>query len=152
MSNNLSAKILTANDVIRLLDLKPHPEGGHFREMFRDKRQVEDNRAASTAIYFLLARGERSHWHRVDAAEIWHWYAGAPLELDIASASGQRERVTLGSDLVAGERPQAVVPAHAWQSAKTLGEWTLVGCTVAPGFEFAKFEMAPTGWEPGQTK
>ena len=143
---------LTADDVIRLLDLKPHPEGGHFRETFRDAQQVDGARAASTAIFFLLARGERSHWHRVDAAEIWHWYAGAPLELDIASASGQRERVTLGSDLVAGERPQAVVPAHAWQSAKTLGEWTLVGCTVAPGFEFAKFEMAPTGWEPGLTK
>jgi predicted cupin superfamily sugar epimerase len=140
---------LTAANVIRLLDLKPHPEGGHFRETFRDARQVDGARAASTAIYFLLALGERSHWHRVDAAEIWHWHAGAPFELDIASASRQRERVTLGSDLVAGQRPQAVVSAHAWQSAKTLGDWTLVGCTVAPGFEFARFELAPKDWEPG---
>lgn len=138
---------LTAADVIRLLDLKPHPEGGHFRETFRDERQVERTRAASTAIYFLLARGERSHWHRVDAAEIWHFHAGAPLALDIAAA-GRRERLRLGTDLAAGERPQAVVPAHAWQAAQTLGDWTLVGCTVAPGFEFATFELAPRGFEP----
>ncbi len=140
--------LLTAAEVIRLLELKPHPEGGHFRETFRDARHVEGARAASTAIYFLLARGERSHWHRVDAAEVWHWYAGVPLALDIAPAFGRRERVTLGSDLAAGERPQAVVPAHAWQAAQSFGDWTLVGCTVAPGFEFAKFELAPKGWEP----
>jgi uncharacterized protein len=140
---------LTAADVIRLLDLKPHPEGGHFRQTFRDSKTVDDGRAASTAIYFVLARGERSHWHRVDAAEVWHWHAGAPLELEIAATSGGRERITLGSDLVAGERPQAVVPAHAWQAAQSLGDWTLVGCTVAPGFEFAKFELAPKEWEPG---
>ena len=140
---------LTAAEVIRLLDLKPHPEGGHFRQTFRDSKTVDGARAASTAIYFLLARGERSHWHRVDAAEAWHWHAGAPLELEIASASGHRERVTLGSDLAAGQRPQAVVPADAWQAAQSLGDWTLVGCTVAPGFEFAKFELAPKDWEPG---
>jgi predicted cupin superfamily sugar epimerase len=139
---------LTADAVIRLLDLKPHPEGGHFRETFRDKRQVEGPRSASTAIYFLLARGERSHWHRVDAVELWHWHAGAPLALEISHGDGRIERVTLGADLNAGERPQAVVPAHAWQSAQTLGAWTLVGCTVAPGFEFAAFELAPQGWEP----
>jgi uncharacterized protein len=139
---------LTAADVIRMLDLKPHPEGGHFRQTFRDSKTVDGARAASTAIYFLLARGERSLWHRVDAAEAWHWHAGAPLELEIASASGHRERVTLGSDLAAGQRPQAVVPADAWQAAQSLGDWTLVGCTVAPGFEFAKFELAPEGWEP----
>jgi predicted cupin superfamily sugar epimerase len=138
---------LTALDVIRLLDLEPHPEGGHFRETYRDPHAV-DGRAASTAIYFLLARGERSHWHRVDAAEVWHWHAGAPLELDIATASGARERVRLGADLAAGERPQGIVPAHAWQAARCLGDWTLVGCTVAPGFEFAKFELAPKEWEP----
>ena len=137
-------RTLTAAEIIRLLDLKPHPEGGHFRETFRD---AGIGRAASTAIYFLLARGERSHWHRVDAVEVWHWYAGAPLALDIASASG-RERLTLGSDLTAGERPQAIVPAQAWQAAQTLGDWTLVGCTVAPGFEFAGFELAARGWEP----
>ncbi len=106
-------------------------------------------RAASTAIYFLLARGERSHWHRVDATEIWHWHAGAPLTLEIALPSGHRERITLGSDLAAGERPQGIVPAYAWQAAQSLGDWTLVGCTVAPGFEFAKFELAPPGFEPG---
>jgi uncharacterized protein len=143
----LTTQKLTAAEVIRLLELKPHPEGGHFRETFRDTQHVDGRRAASTAIYFLLARGEHSHWHRVDAAEAWHWYAGAPLELDIA-AVGHRERVVLGSDLAAGERPQAVVPAHAWQAAQSLGDWTLVGCTVAPGFEFAKFDLAPKGWEP----
>jgi|HubBroStandDraft_6_1064221.scaffolds.fasta_scaffold335069_2 predicted cupin superfamily sugar epimerase len=142
--------VLTAADVIRLLDLKPHPEGGHFRETFRDKRLVEDGRTASTAIYFLLARGERSHWHRVDAVEIWHWHAGAPLALETApSGSGPIARLTLGPNLVAGERPQAVVPTQVWQAAQSLGDWTLVGCTVAPGFEFAGFELAPAGWNPG---
>jgi len=141
---------LTAAGVIRLLDLKPHPEGGHFRETFRDPRYVDSTRAASTAIYFLLARGERSHWHRVDATEIWHWHAGAPLALEIVQSSGGRERITLGNDLAAGERPQGIVPAHASQTAQTLGDWTLVGCTVAPGFEFAKFELAPKGWEPAK--
>jgi predicted cupin superfamily sugar epimerase len=139
---------LAARDIIRLLDLRPHPEGGHFREIFRDTRQVEGGRAASTAIYFLLARGERSHWHRVDAVEIWHWYAGAPLELEIARQQGRIERVSLGNDLAAGERPQAAVPAQAWQAAQSRGEWTLVGCTVAPGFDFAGFEPAPPGWTP----
>jgi uncharacterized protein len=139
----------TAREVIRLLDLKPHPEGGHFRETFRDERAGEGARAASTAIYFLLARDERSHWHRIDAAEVWHWYAGAALELEIAPQNRPRRRVTLGSDLAAGEQPQAIVPAHAWQAAQTLGDWTLLGCTVAPGFEFARFELAPKGWEPG---
>ena len=139
---------LSASDVIRLLDLKPHPEGGHFREMFRDTRQVEGGRAASTAIYFLLARGERSHWHRVDAVEIWHWHVGAPLELEIADEKGRIERIRLGCDLAAGERPQGIVPAHAWQAAQSLGDWTLVGCTVAPGFEFSGFELAPKGGSP----
>jgi uncharacterized protein len=148
LSKGLSARILTADDVIRLLDLKPHPEGGHFREMFRDLRQVENGRAASTAIYFLLARGERSHWHRVDAVEVWHWYAGAPLELEIAANEERIERVTFGNDLASGQRPQAVVPAHSWQAAQSFGDWTLVGCTVAPGFDFSGFELAPKGWEP----
>ncbi len=137
----------TAADIIRLLDLKPHPEGGHFRETFRDPRLV-DGRAASTAIYFLLGRGERSRWHRVDAAEIWHFHAGAPLELAVAAGPQPSAITRLGPDLMAGERPQAVVPAGAWQSAATLGDWTLVGCTVAPGFEFSGFEMAPEGWSP----
>ncbi len=140
----------TAADVIRLLDLKPHPEGGHFRETFRDARTDAYGRAASTAIYFLLARGERSHWHRVDAVEIWHWHAGAPLVLATAARdSGPVARVTLGPDLAADQRPQAIVPAHVWQAAESLGDWTLVGCTVAPGFVFAGFELAPPGWNPG---
>jgi uncharacterized protein len=138
---------LTADDIIRLLGLQPHPEGGHFRETFRDAAGAGSGRAASTAIYFLLKAGEVSRWHRVDAAEVWHWYAGAPLLLGIAE-DGQRCEVRLGSDLAAGERPQAVVPAQAWQQAQSLGAWTLVGCTVAPGFDFAGFEMAPSGWEP----
>ena len=142
--------MLTAADVIRLLDLKPHPEGGHFRETFRDERLVDGGRAASTAIYFLLARGERSHWHRVDAAEVWLWHAGAPLTLETAtSKAGPMTRVSLGCDLVAGERPQAVVPPHVWQAAQSAGDWTLVSCTVAPGFAFAKFELAPPEWNPG---
>jgi predicted cupin superfamily sugar epimerase len=150
---------ITAADVIRLLDLKPHPEGGHFRETFRDtpppyppphagEGRVGVSRSASTAIYFLLARGERSHWHRIDAAEIWHWYAGAPLVLEISQDHGRVERVTLGGDLAAGQYPQAVVPAQAWQAAQTLGDWTLVGCTVAPGFDFSGFDLAPENWSP----
>jgi len=142
--------VQSAADLIRLLDLAPHPEGGHFRQTFRDTRTVEGGRAASTAIYFLLARGERSHWHKVDAVEAWHYHAGAALALEIAiDAKGPVERVTLGPDIAAGERPQAIVPAHAWQAAQSLGEWTLVTCTVAPGFEYEGFEMAPPGWAPG---
>jgi len=139
---------LTAQDIIKMLGLKPHPEGGHFRETFRDSMQARDGRTASTAAYYLLARGERSHWHRLDAAEIWHWYAGAPLQLEIATAPGRIERVTLGGDISAGLRPQAVVPAEVWQAAQTTGDWTLVGCTVAPGFDFTKHEIAPQGWSP----
>jgi predicted cupin superfamily sugar epimerase len=140
---------LTAADIIRILDLKPHPEGGHYRETFRDTATVGAGRVASTAIYFLLAAGEVSRWHRVDAAEGWHWHAGAPLALTIVDDAGRRDLI-LSADLVAGERPQAVVPVRAWQQARSLGAWTLVGCTVAPGFEFAGFEMAPPGFEPGR--
>jgi hypothetical protein len=140
---------LTAAEIVRLLELAPHPEGGHFRETFRDPR-LEGGRATSTAIYFLLEHGERSHWHRIDAAEAWHFYAGAPLLLEIAaSGSGAVTRMTLGPDLAAGERPQAIVPAGAWQAAESLGAWTLAGCTVAPGFVFDRFELAPAGWRPG---
>ena len=139
---------LSAADIITRLELRPHPEGGYYRETFRDKRVDENGRAHSTAIYFLLGRGDRSHWHRVDAVEIWHYYAGSPLTLRIAHEGCTRHEVRLGTDLVGGERPQAIVPAHAWQMAETTGEWSLVGCTVAPAFEFAKFELAPKGWEP----
>jgi predicted cupin superfamily sugar epimerase len=141
------APALTAADIISRLDLKPHPEGGHYRETFRDARLDTNGRSASTAIYFLLARGERSHWHRIDAVEVWHHYAGSALELRIADGSGTRT-LRLGPDLAAGEVPQAIVPVQAWQAAASLGDWTLVGCTVAPGFDFAAFELAPKGWEP----
>lgn len=137
----------TAAEIIATLELQPHPEGGHFRETFRDARTDANGRAASTAIYFLLASGERSHWHRIDAVEIWHYHAGAPLNLEIADDSGRRA-ITLGPDLAVGQRLQGIVPAHAWQAASTTGDWTLVGCTVAPGFDFATFELAPKGWEP----
>lgn len=138
---------LSAAEIIAQLDLRPHPEGGHYRETFRDSELDANGRARSTAIYFLLAHGERSHWHRVDAVETWHYYAGDALILQIADDDGTR-RVWLGADLAAGEMPQAIVPAHAWQAAETTGDWTLVGCTVAPGFEFAGFELAPKGWSP----
>jgi predicted cupin superfamily sugar epimerase len=137
----------TAADIIARLGLQPHPEGGHYRETFRDPRLDANGRACSTAIYFLLARGERSHWHRIDAVEVWHYYAGGALTLQIADDFGRRS-VLLGADLAAGELPQAIVPARAWQAAESTGDWTLVGCTVAPGFEFAKFELAPKGWAP----
>jgi predicted cupin superfamily sugar epimerase len=138
---------LSADEVIALLGLRPHPEGGHFHEIFRDARMVDGGRAASTAIYYLLKRGERSHWHRVDAAEVWHFYGGAALALEIAENGGTTTH-TLGMKLQGGERPQIVVPAGAWQAATSLGDWSLVGCTVAPGFEFSGFEMAPKGWAP----
>ena len=141
-------RVISPADLIRKLDLKPHPEGGHFRETFRDP-DLENGRAASTAIYFLLARGERSHWHRIDAVEIWHYYAGAPLVLEMSEVGGPIRRMKLGPDIAMGERPQAVVAAGHWQAAESLGDWTLAGCTVAPGFELRGFEAASKDWEPG---
>lgn len=131
-----------AADIIRMLSLAPHPEGGHYAETYRGPPNGR-GRAEATAIHYLLRAGERSHWHRIDAAEIWLWHAGAPLELSI----GSQLRV-LGPDIAGGERPQAVVPAHAWQAARSLGAWTLVSCIVAPGFQFEGFELAPPGWRP----
>lgn len=142
---------MAADEVITLLGLSPHPEGGYYRETFRDVA-ADGGRGASTAIYFLLRAGERSHWHRVDAVEMWHWHAGAPLNLHIAEGEAgehARRTIRLGPALARGERPQGIVPIHAWQAAESLGAWTLVGCTVAPAFEFAGFELAPEGWEPG---
>lgn len=142
---------LSAADIIRELALQPHPEGGHFRETFRDPVRTgegEEARGASTAIYYLLRAGEVSHWHKVDAAEVWHWYAGAALQLTVSTDGRAATHHRLGPDLPAGERPQAVVPAGAWQSARSLGPWTLVGCTVAPAFRFEGFEMAPPDWQP----
>lgn len=139
---------MTAAEVVASLGLKPHPEGGWYAETFRDGG---DGRAASTAIYYLLERGQSSAWHRVkDAAEVWHHYAGAPLKLSLAPfEGGGPQELVLGSDLAAGQRPQAVCPAGCWQSAVSLGDWSLMGCTVAPGFDFASFELAPEGWAPG---
>jgi hypothetical protein len=142
-------RALGADAIVALLGLEAHPEGGAYRESFRDPRQIGE-RACSTAIYYLLRRGERSAWHRVgDAAEGWHYYAGAALRLDLSADGRTTESHRLGPDLAAGERPQLMIPAGCWQSAESLGDWTLVGCTVAPGFEFAAFEMAPDGWMPG---
>lgn len=136
----------TAADIIKKLALQPHPEGGHYRETFRDSRLI-DGRAASTAILFLLAEGERSHWHRVDAVEIWHWHAGASLKLEIVDGA-KEEIIRLGNDIHNDEVPQVTVPARAWQAAQSLGAWTLVGCTVAPGFQFEGFELAPVDFTP----
>jgi predicted cupin superfamily sugar epimerase len=139
---------LSPAEIIALLDLQPHPEGGHFRETWR-AAAAPGERAAGTAIYYLLQAGELSHWHRVDADELWHWYAGEPLALSISPDGRSTETLHLGPDLASGARPQRLVPAGAWQSAESLGAWTLVGCTVSPGFLFESFELAPEGWEPG---
>ena len=148
----MKAMTLSADEVIERLGLARHPEGGWFRETFRDPAPAGGGggRSASTAIYYLLQRGERSAWHRVtDAAEVWHYYAGAPLDLALSADGKTTERHRLGPDLAAGERPQIVVSAGVWQAAESRGDWTLIGCTVAPGFEFAGFELAPKGWQPG---
>ena len=139
---------LRAEEIIRSLRLEPHPEGGHYRETFRDPATDAHGRSVSTSIYYLLRTGELSRWHRVDACEVWHWYGGATLELRLYRDGTPVERVLLGTDLDAGAVPQAVVPAGVWQSAGSLGEFTLVGCTVAPGFLFAGFELAPDGFDP----
>lgn len=139
----------THAEIVRLLDLRPHPEGGHFRETYRDPVSAEDLRGHSTAIFYLLASGERSHWHRIDASEVWHHYCGAPLRLSLSADGKHAEHKRLGTDFAAGESPQIIIPKSYWQAAESLGAWTLVGCTVAPAFEFSKFEMAPTGFNPG---
>jgi len=138
----------TAAEIIETLGLVPHPEGGYYTQTFQDEATA-GGRACSTAIYYLLAAGQRSHWHRVDAVEIWHYHAGAPLALGLSVDGIEKRTVTLGPDIPSGERPQRIVPTGVWQSAESLGAWTLVGCTVAPGFRFDGFEMAPVGWEPG---
>ena len=136
-----------ADSVIAALKLRPHPEGGHYRETFRDAGG-RGGRAHSTAILYLLREGEVSHWHRIDAAELWHWYGGGPLLLSI-HCEGARQDLSLGPDFLGGHVPQGLVPPRAWQSARSLGAWSLAGCTVAPGFDFAQFELAPKGWQPG---
>ncbi len=136
---------MTAQEIIAHLGLAPHPEGGHYRETWR---AAGPGRAAGTAIYFLLAEGESSHWHRVDAAEIWHFYAGDPLILSLAETDrGPATDHMLGPDLASGQAPQIIVPSHHWQMARPTGAWTLAGCTVSPGFDFAHFDLAPPGFD-----
>jgi uncharacterized protein len=138
----------SALDIIDILELERHPEGGWYVQTFRDSEE-HGGRAHSTAIYYLLEGGDRSHWHTVDAVEIWHYHAGAPLELGLSDDGLSARTMVLGTDLKAGQRPQALVRKGEWQSARSLGDWTLVSCTVAPGFEFSGFRMAPPGWQPG---
>jgi len=135
-----------AKDLIAALALAPHPEGGHYRETIRHPDPA-GGRARMTAILFLLDTGERSHWHRVDAEELWLWHAGAPLTLSIADGTTVAHH-TLGGDVLAGQTPQALVPTGAWQAAAAHDGWALVSCVVTPGFDFAGFELAPPGWEP----
>jgi predicted cupin superfamily sugar epimerase len=135
-------------EIVRLLGLAPHPEGGYYRETFRDPRTMDGGRAASSHIYYLLGVGEVSEWHRVDAAEVWHHYAGAPLVLTVSENGHDASSVVLGADIAGGQRPSFVVPTGVWQTATSLGAWTLAGCTVAPAFEFSGFELAPPGWRP----
>jgi uncharacterized protein len=137
----------TARQIIEALALKRHPEGGWYSETFRDGASGE--RGHSTAIYYLLEAGDCSEWHRVkDAAEVWHFYAGAPLSITLSPNGHDAESHRLGPDILMGQRPQIVVPAGWWQTACSLGEYTLVGCTVAPGFMFDQFEMAEPNWRP----
>jgi len=138
---------MTAMDLISALGLEPHPEGGWYRETYRDPPE-RGARGALTLIYFLLVAGRPSAWHRLDAVESWHHYAGAPLLLKIAAPGRRPEEVLLGRDFARGERPHAVVPVRAWQSAETSGEFTLVGCATAPAFELSGFELAPPGFDP----
>jgi uncharacterized protein len=139
---------MTASDIKTLLGMQPHPEGGSYVQTFRDSATDAEGRPHSTCIYFLLDTGETSHWHRVDAVETWHWYAGAPLVLSLSPDGHDAEAHRLGPNLKVGERPQIIVPKHWWQSATSLGAWTLVGCTVAPGFRFEGFELAAPDWRP----
>lgn len=139
---------LAPSEIIRLLGMKAHPEGGHYVETYRSPVSGQA-RPAMTAIYYLLQADEVSAWHRVDGDECWLWHAGGPLALTLSSPEGKGAAFTqLGPDLRAGQRPQLTVPAHHWQTAETLGAWTLVSCTVAPGFSFDGFELAPDGWRP----
>ena len=139
----------SASDIISDLSLQPHPEGGWYRETWRAEAP-EGGRAAGTAIFFLLQAGQKSHWHRVDASEIWHFYNGAPLILSLSADGMSVEEKVLGPDLSRDETPQLIVPVNCWQAARSTGDWTLVGCTVSPAFDFAGFELAPPDWAPGQ--
>jgi hypothetical protein len=141
---------MTPERIIKELGLKPHPEGGCYAEVYRSTDTVRGSRSACTAIYYLLQAGEVSHWHRIDADEVWHHYAGAPLILTISEDGSETHDLILGKSFERGERAIAVAPRNTWQSARTLGDWTLIGCTVSPGFEFSGFEMAAAEWTPGK--
>lgn len=137
---------MTADEVIAALQLERHPEGGWYRQTWVD--ETAEGRPTGTAIYFLLKRGEASHWHRVDATEIWLFHSGAPLDLSLSETeTGPARTLALGPDLAAGEEPQRIVPKDWWQSARTTGDWTLVSCTVSPGFQFEGFELAAPGFD-----
>jgi predicted cupin superfamily sugar epimerase len=139
---------VTAEEIIEKLGLEAHPEGGYFTETWRD-RPLLSARGSGTAIFYLLTRGQVSAWHRIDATEIWHYYAGAALEIQASLDGRSRTTYVLGPDLERGECPQVVIPPHVWQTARSLEAWTLVGCTVSPAFRFEGFELAPRGWQPG---
>lgn len=139
---------MTSNEIIARLNLVPHPEGGHYRQTWiaetaKAADAANTERPAGTAIFFLLSHGEQSHWHKVDATEIWHFYAGAPLILSISKTDqGPKQDHILGADIFAGQLPQLIVPERHWQAAATTGNWTLVGCTVSPAFQFQGFTLA----------
>jgi len=136
---------MTAQEIIETLGLKPHPEGGYYRQTWEGD---EAPRPSGTCIYFLLENGNASHWHKVDAVEIWHYYAGAPLILSLSDTdTGPKTELTLGPDLTTGQRPQGIVPKDVWQAARTTGDWTLVGCTVSPGFNFDGFTLAAPNFD-----
>ncbi|MEO1241360.1 MAG: cupin domain-containing protein [Pseudomonadota bacterium] len=140
--------VVSSKQIIEKLGLAPHPEGGWYKETWRAEA-APGTRASGTAIYFLLEQGQRSHWHKVDATEIWLYHAGAPLILELSDDGTKTRTITLGPDLENSERPQVIVPPDCWQAAKSLGAWTLVSCTVSPGFEFEGFDLAPPDWTPG---
>lgn len=148
---NLRDPGLDPQAIIDRLGLQPHPDGGHYREIWRDA-PPDGSRGAGTAIYYLLAAGQRSHWHRVDAAEAWHFYGGDALSLSISADGRTVQTHSLGLDITRGQMPFLLIPAFHWQAAEPLGRWTLVGCTVSPAFIFAGFEMAPPDWKPGDWK
>jgi uncharacterized protein len=148
MSRHGTMMTMTASQVIGLLNLEPHPEGGWYRQSFSD-RPDSTGRPLSTAIYYLLEGGKRNAWHRVDATEMWHWYGGDAMRIEVSHDGVHRIESLLGPDLMSGERPQFVIPAGHWQRTTCLGDWALIGCTVTPGFQFSRFELAEPGWEPG---
>jgi predicted cupin superfamily sugar epimerase len=137
----------SARDIIEALNLKPHPEGGWYAETWRAEAS-EGERASGTAIYYLLEAHQFSHWHRVDATEIWLWHAGAPMALTLSRDGHDAETRILGTEFAQGQRPQIIVTAGWWQTAASLGRYTLVSCTVSPGFTFDGFEMAAPDWRP----